>query len=661
MVHAAATGGAQHGGPHGLQRPEKSPELLQLLRQRRSATTSDERRALSKSIYRTARRELRAWRTLWSQHLLDRFKGTSHIQKINIEPVKSKACPIDGAAFADFLGTLFASSTPAPIGRGNTDLTEIPLFTLEEFRHALSGLANLRCSDEQGLVAEMVKHGSVRLHQELLHCFNGVLHTGVFEDEWQHTVFRMLPKDGDLSEATNWRPIAILPILYKIFSRLIYNRIAPCLHAHQSTDQHAFTPGVRIEDALLTAEVVIEYASEFHVPVWLLSMDLRKAFDTVDHSALFDAMTLHGVPACYVELIRILYCGQTGSVHGSGAFPIERGVRQGDVLSSVLFNCVLDIAFERWKQRLGSEGLHVSAGLERLTNTRYADDILLYAKSLDELQHMTELLLPELALVGLRLNASKTRILHTDFPDSGSETDLVEIGGEFISILHVGSWHRYLGRHLSLSSADRVMVEIGHRKKQAWCAFHKHKKVLLNRHVSLRERLKYFDACVSPTVLFALCTLPVTRKRLEMLDTLQRRMLRRIVGWRKLADESWHDAMVRMNERVARAEQLHPMEAWSRLYARSQWRYAQHVLKGGHSPFMRHLCQYNCRPHQDAQAPYIPSRQRGRPSMRWDHYLHGFCRERWPDRPSDHWIDVLPLSRNDDMENEFVNFVCEPL
>ena len=76
---------------------------------------------------------------------------------------------------------------------------------------------------------------------------------------------------------------------------------------------------------------------------------------------------------------------------------------------------------------------------------------------------------------------------------------------------------------------------------------------------------------------------------------------------------------------------------------------------------IRHLCQYNCRPHQDAQAPYIPSRQRGRPSMRWDHYLHGFCRERWPDRPSDHWIDVLPLSRNDDMENEFVNFVCEPL
>ena len=96
----------------------------------------------------------------------------------------------------------------------------------------------------------------------------------------------MLPKDGDTRQLKNWRPIAILPIMYKLFARLLYNRISPTLFNRQSEQQHAFTPDKRIEDALLQAEVVIEYALEFNVPVWLLSMDLRKAFDTVSHEQL---------------------------------------------------------------------------------------------------------------------------------------------------------------------------------------------------------------------------------------------------------------------------------------------------------------------------------------------------------------------------------------
>ena len=51
--------------------------------------------------------------------------------------------------------------------------------------------------------------------------------------------------------------------MYKVFARLLYNRIAPALFQNQSMDQHAFTPHIRIEDALLCAEVVIEYALEF--------------------------------------------------------------------------------------------------------------------------------------------------------------------------------------------------------------------------------------------------------------------------------------------------------------------------------------------------------------------------------------------------------------
>ena len=65
----------------------------------------------------------------------------------------------------------------------------------------------------------------------------------------------------------------------------------------------------------------------------------------------------------------------------------------------------------KWKRKLlASHGL-VIAG-EKITNIRYADDLMLYARSLQDLKDMTELLITELGAMGLQLNASKTRFVH---------------------------------------------------------------------------------------------------------------------------------------------------------------------------------------------------------------------------------------------------------
>ena len=79
------------------------------------------------------------------------------------------------------------------------------------------------------------------------------------------------------------------------------------------------------------------------------------------------------------------------------------------MLSAIIFNYVLDIVFENWKVELAHEGLFSEGDIERLTNTRYADDILLYVKRLYELCRMAGLLIRELKKVGLHLNADKAR------------------------------------------------------------------------------------------------------------------------------------------------------------------------------------------------------------------------------------------------------------
>ena len=98
---------------------------------------------------------------------------------------------------------------------------------------------------------------------------------------------------------------------------------------------------------------------------------------------------------------------------GAGHYP-SGGVKQGDIISPIQFNAGLELAFRKWKQRLTTEGWLLDGDGGRLTNTRCADDVMLYAKFLVEFTRMLDLLTKELAKVGLHLNVKKTKLLTND-------------------------------------------------------------------------------------------------------------------------------------------------------------------------------------------------------------------------------------------------------
>ena len=114
---------------------------------------------------------------------------------------------------------------------------------------------------------------------------------------------------------------------------------------------------------------------------------------------------------------------------------------------------------------------------------------------------MIDTLMVELQCIGLQLHASKTKWFTTcDISDSCH----VGVGGSFVEILHSKTVHKYSGRLLPGTLKTRTGTELTHCLQAAWAKFHKHKHVLANRHVSVKLRLKYFDANISPTLLFGL-------------------------------------------------------------------------------------------------------------------------------------------------------------
>ena len=90
--------------------------------------------------------------------------------------------------------------------------------------------------------------------------------------------------------------------------------------------------------------------------MWFASLDLQKTFDRIEHESLFQALQAQGIPDTYLQVFRRrLYANQSGNVGGNRFLcNITRGVKQGNVLSPVLFNSGMEHAMRNCKQPLKS-------------------------------------------------------------------------------------------------------------------------------------------------------------------------------------------------------------------------------------------------------------------------------------------------------------------
>ena len=243
---------------------------------------------------------------------------------------------------------------------------------------------------------------------------NICLYHGAVPRSWLCTLFNMLPKKMRPKQVGDFRPIANIRLFYKVFACLVLDGIEHQFDDHQPEEQHGFRRGKRIEEHLLTANVFLDKALNVGIPVWVVSLDLWKAFDRVHWPALWKGLHEQGISEHMIWMISKLYDGQFGEVIGSTGrsrkFSITGGVRQGCVLSPRLFCAVLQFAMRKWRMKVGDLGFDLSDGMPHFIDLRFADGILLFARSAMEVRKLLDSLVAELSEVGLLLNADKTVI-----------------------------------------------------------------------------------------------------------------------------------------------------------------------------------------------------------------------------------------------------------
>ncbi|KAE9415440.1 hypothetical protein Angca_006851, partial [Angiostrongylus cantonensis] len=98
---------------------------------------------------------------------------------------------------------------------------------------------------------------------------------------WRTSRTVILPTKGDRKDLRNYRPICLLNILYKLFTKIIFSRILRTLDEEQPVEQAGFRKGFCCMDHIQTVSRVIEFCWEYHLPLVLTFVDYEKAFDSV--------------------------------------------------------------------------------------------------------------------------------------------------------------------------------------------------------------------------------------------------------------------------------------------------------------------------------------------------------------------------------------------
>ncbi|KAE9421035.1 hypothetical protein Angca_002157, partial [Angiostrongylus cantonensis] len=119
--------------------------------------------------------------------------------------------------------------------------------------------------------------------------------------QWKTSKTMLLFKKGDLHDIGNYRPIWLLSVVYKLFTRVILNRIDSTMDEGQQCEQAGFRKGFSTMDHIHTITRLIEVSREYKRPLCLTFIDLGKAFDSIEIEAVMEALSSQRVPTQYIK------------------------------------------------------------------------------------------------------------------------------------------------------------------------------------------------------------------------------------------------------------------------------------------------------------------------------------------------------------------------
>ena len=487
-----------------------------------------------------------------------------------------------------------------------TDIVPPPPILISEVESAIKKLSRGKAPGEDGVTAGILKDGGQPIVDILTKLYNRCLSEGQVPSTWKNASVIILHKKGDKTDIKNYRPISLLPVIYKVFSKIILGRMRNTLDERLSREQAGFRPGYSTIDHIQVVSQLQEKANEYNIPLCFAFIDYEKAFDSIEFVPLFSALENQGVDKAYVNIIRNLYNGATATLkldRESDKIDLKRGARQGDIISPKLFtSCLQDKIIDKinWEER----GINIDG--ELLAHLEFADDIIVIAHTPEELQKTLQDLNDSSQPVGLKMHLGKTKVMF----NKNTTKDQIKVSGKKIEEVEN---YIYLGKMVT-SNGD-IMPEIKRRITLGWAAFSKVYDLMRSKKTSIEIKRRIFNEYILPVMTYGSETWSLSEIATNKLAVAQRKMERIMLGI-TLKDKkrnTWIRQQTGVTDIVTTIRS-------------SKHRWAGHVARFQDNRWTLRVTEWT---------PRQWKRTRGRPKIRWRDDLLNYMGPKWPEKARD--------------------------
>jgi hypothetical protein len=454
----------------------------------------------------------------------------------------------------NYYSSLFTTSQPEQIDEVVAQVSSVVTedmnkaltreFTASEVELALKQMAPTKAPGPDGMPPVFYQKYWHVVGSDVTKAVLSCLNSGRILNSINHTFITLIPKTKNPERVTEFRPISLCNVIYKLISKVLANRLKIILPQIVSDSQSAFVPGRLITDNVLVAFETLHYMHHNKIGrdgAMALKLDMSKAYDRVEWIFLEKIMSRMGFHQKWISLMT--ECISTVSysilVNGEphGYIKPSRGLRQGDPLSPYLFLLCAEGLHSLIKkaERDGDiQGISLCREGPKITHLFFADDSLLFSKATPNACEKIQDILDQYEKAsGQQVNRDKTTIYFSKNTPEASQNVIKEA----LEVPIIRQYEKYLGLP-SLVGRNRS-VSFTQIKERVWQKLKGWKEKLLSQ--AGREILIKAVAQAIPTYSMSCFRLPA--KLCNELEAMVRRFWwsnnpeqRKIhwVAWRKL-------------------------------------------------------------------------------------------------------------------------------
>lgn len=405
-------------------------------------------------------------------------------------------------------------------------------------------------------------------------------------------------KKGDKLACNNYRGITLLNVAYKIFSNILHSRLSVYIEERLGEYQAGFRPNRSTCDQIFAIRQAMEKAYEFQTDLHFIFVDFMQAFDKLNRTAIYITLEKYGVPHKLIRLVKLSLENTKAKVcvnnKMSELFQINSGVRQGDALSTLLFNITLGAAMENVEK----SGTILTKSIQTCA---YADDIALIAKREDVLRENFITLEKSAKKVGLTINENKTKYMTMSRRANRRNRQNYTIGDyNFEGVKEF----TYLGTQLN--NTNLISTCIQERIQAANRCYYANAKMLKSKVLSRKSKMKMYKSIIRPVMAYGAECWSMTTQDESALRIFERKVIRKIYGPIKINENSWRiRTNAEINELIGNADIV-------RFIKSQRIRWAGHVQRMAETSIPKKLLN----------GKMNGTRNTGRPRKRWSDDLY---------------------------------------